>query len=194
MSSRRGNCASVICSPSGPMKNGTLAPKASSDKVQPASLGERPRRCRQSWAAVGWRRAFRRAKESDANVMTRRTQIIAPGNSWKSTSGTTRGSSTISGTLTRMPWSPWGRLEPTNPARGSSQSERIALIERHCELFGYWPAYAQENSPTARWASRARASSDVGSKQGHTALGARSGGGETGREGPCVALSPKDCR
>jgi hypothetical protein len=75
-----------------------------------------------------------------------------------------------------------------------SQFERDALIERHCELLGHWPEHPQENPPTGRWASRARASSDPGRKQGHTALGARSGGGETGRDGPCVALSSEHCR
>ena len=75
-----------------------------------------------------------------------------------------------------------------------SQFERDALVERHCELFGHWPQYPQESQPTERWASRPRASNDAGSKQGHTALGARSGGGETGSDGPCVALSPEHCR
>ena len=43
-----------------------------------------------------------------------------------------------------------------------SQFERDALVERHCELFGHWPEYAQENSPTARSVGRTLASSDAG--------------------------------
>ena len=62
LSPRRGKCASVICSPSGPMKKGTIALRASSGKVRPASLGWRPRRCVQSCAPVGWSRAFRRVR------------------------------------------------------------------------------------------------------------------------------------
>ena len=62
LSPRRGKCASVICSPFGSRKKGTLALRASSGKVQPASLGWRPRQCVQSCAPVGWSRAFRRAR------------------------------------------------------------------------------------------------------------------------------------
>ncbi len=75
-----------------------------------------------------------------------------------------------------------------------SQFERDALVERHCELLGHWPEYPQQNPQTEQCATSARVSSNAESKQGHTTLGTRSGGGETRRDGPCVALSPEHCR